>query len=169
MKKLDIKPKKGFTIIEVVLVLAIAALIFLMVFIALPNLQVSQRDTQRRDDLARFSAQITQYSSNNRGKVPHTGTADTTAATTEWTKFLAAYLNNNGDSFVDPDGEAYKVEYKGTYNKDDYSAPTEFKTHTIYVYGNAKCDGETPVASTGERKVAFVYKLEGAGIYCGNN
>ncbi len=28
--------KKGFTIIEVVLVLAIAALIFLMVFIALP-------------------------------------------------------------------------------------------------------------------------------------
>ena len=38
----------GFTIIEVVLVLAIAGLIFLMVFIALPTLQRSQRDTQRR-------------------------------------------------------------------------------------------------------------------------
>ena len=35
----------GFTIIEVVLVLAIAGLIFLMVFIALPVLQRSQRDT----------------------------------------------------------------------------------------------------------------------------
>ena len=36
--------KKGFTIIEVVLVLAIAGLIFAMVFIALPALQRSQRD-----------------------------------------------------------------------------------------------------------------------------
>ena len=46
--------KKGFTISEVVLVLAIGGLIFLMVFIALPALQRSQRDTQRKDDLARF-------------------------------------------------------------------------------------------------------------------
>ena len=38
--------KKGFTIIEVVLVLAIAGLIFLMVFLALPALQRSQRDSQ---------------------------------------------------------------------------------------------------------------------------
>ena len=38
------KNKKGFTIIEVVLVLAIAGLIFLMVFIALPALQRSQRN-----------------------------------------------------------------------------------------------------------------------------
>ena len=35
---------KGLTIIEVVLVLAIAGLIFLMVFIALPALQRNQRD-----------------------------------------------------------------------------------------------------------------------------
>lgn len=46
--------KKGFTIIEVVLVLAIGGLIFLMVFIALPALQRSQRDTQRKDDLALY-------------------------------------------------------------------------------------------------------------------
>lgn len=44
--------KKGFTIIEVVLVLAIAGLIFLMVFLALPVLQRSQRDTQRKQDVA---------------------------------------------------------------------------------------------------------------------
>ncbi|OYX35483.1 hypothetical protein B7Z00_05080, partial [Candidatus Saccharibacteria bacterium 32-50-10] len=37
MSKQELK-QKGFTIIEVVLVLAIAALIFLMVFIALPAL-----------------------------------------------------------------------------------------------------------------------------------
>ena len=48
----NIKTKKGFTIIEVVLVLAIAGLIFLMVFVALPQLQSSQRDTQRRQDMS---------------------------------------------------------------------------------------------------------------------
>ncbi len=166
MKKLDIKPKKGFTIIEVVLVLAIAALIFLMVFIALPNLQVSQRDTQRRDDLARFAAQITQYSSNNRGKVPHTGFSTEADQTNQWKAFLADYLNSNGDEFVDPDGNAYAVKYMGDSTK--YTAAPTFD-HEIKVYGNAKCDGEKIVASTGERKVAFLYKLEGAGVYCGNN
>ena len=48
--------KKGFTIIEVVLVLAIAGLIFLMVFLALPALQRSQRDTQRKNDISRLQA-----------------------------------------------------------------------------------------------------------------
>ena len=37
------KSKKGFTIIEVVLVLAIAGLIFLMVFIALPAQYAARR------------------------------------------------------------------------------------------------------------------------------
>ena len=47
-RKMGTGDKGGFTIIEVVLVLAIAGLIFLMVFIALPALQRSQRDTERR-------------------------------------------------------------------------------------------------------------------------
>ena len=43
--------QEGFTIIEVMLVLAIAALIFLMVFVALPALQRGQRDTARKNDV----------------------------------------------------------------------------------------------------------------------
>ncbi|MBQ1373278.1 prepilin-type N-terminal cleavage/methylation domain-containing protein, partial [Candidatus Saccharibacteria bacterium] len=67
--------KKGFTIIEVVLVLAIAGLIFLMVFVALPALQRNQRDTQRKDDYATLqSLIISKYSEN--GTVP-TGAAVT--------------------------------------------------------------------------------------------
>ncbi len=155
--------KKGFTIIEVVLVLAIAGLIFLMVFIALPTMQISQRDTQRRDDLARFASQISQYSANNRGKVP------TTQA--EWESFSAQYMNvdkktENEVTFVDPDGQYYQIIHKGEASA--YSAPTTFD-HKIYIYNNATCDGEKVVASTGTRKVAFIYKLEGAGVYCGNN
>lgn len=62
--------QKGFTIIEVVLVLAIAGLIFLMVFIALPALQSSQRDTARKNDVSAVATAITSYGSNNRGAFP---------------------------------------------------------------------------------------------------
>ena len=66
MTKQQIKDR-GFTIIEVVLVLAIAALIFLMVFIALPALQASQRDTARKSDVSIVSAAYNSALSNNRG------------------------------------------------------------------------------------------------------
>lgn len=87
---------KGFTIIEVVLVLAIAGLIFMMVFIALPALQKSQRDTQRKQDLSRIITQITAYSSSNRGAIP----TDLT------TSFVVNYLGGTGSvaggDYIDP-------------------------------------------------------------------
>jgi len=61
---------KGFTIIEVVLVLAIAGLIFLMVFIALPALQRSQRDATRKTEVGTVVAAIQGYMSNNRNQIP---------------------------------------------------------------------------------------------------
>lgn len=63
---------KGFTIIEVVLVLAIAGLIFLMVFIALPALQGGQRDGSRKSDASTVLSAVNTYISGNRGKFPTT-------------------------------------------------------------------------------------------------
>ena len=58
--------KKGFTIIEVVLVLAIAGLIFMMVFIAFPSLARSQRDTQRKRNLATILTAFEHWHSSHR-------------------------------------------------------------------------------------------------------
>ena len=174
------KAKKGFTIIEVVLVLAIAGLIFLMVFLALPNLQRSQRDTQRRDDLARLQTAITNYQSNNRGKLPGTGSDDVTKA---YNTFIDNYLRVNSDTFDDPDGQPYTVASVCTAFKEgasgndpcaDKTKESQYNTfesndHHIYVYQNATCDGEQIAKSSGTRKVAFLYKMEGGGWYCGNN
>ncbi len=66
------KQQKGFTIIEVVLVLAIAALIFLMVFIALPALQRGQANSARKNDAAAIAAAIGTYRTNTNGTVPTT-------------------------------------------------------------------------------------------------
>ncbi len=62
--------KKGFTIIEVVLVLAIAALIFLMIFVAFPALQRGQKNTARKDDLNTIASAVNTYRSNHSGSLP---------------------------------------------------------------------------------------------------
>ena len=97
--------KHGFTIIEVVLVLAVAAMIFLMVFIALPAMQIMQRDTARANDVNRITTQLNSYQSNNNQKIPSmdkdayvSGHADVdkdvfkSAERTSWAYFYDAYL-----------------------------------------------------------------------------
>lgn len=64
--------KNGFTIIEVVLVLAIAALIFLMIFVALPALQRGQANTARKNDMSTIAAAVNTYRTNTNGSLPTT-------------------------------------------------------------------------------------------------
>ncbi|MCL2085715.1 type II secretion system GspH family protein [Candidatus Saccharibacteria bacterium] len=148
--------KKGFTIIEVVLVLAIAGLIFMMVFIALPALQRSQRDTQRRNDIARMQTAINNFQTNNRGRLP-----------TDWDAFLENYLLIGGDQFEDPTGNPYQIVV-GTAN--DVIPP--FGDWQIQVITNAVCGPTEDTLDTnnqGVNKVAIRYDLEGGGSVCLNN
>ncbi len=153
------KKDKGFTIIEVVLVLAIAGLIFLMVFIALPALQRNQRDTQRRNDMNRAQAALQQYQTNNRNSLP-------TATTAGWNSFRDKYLVVSGDTFEDPSFGPYSFAYQGT-NREQPSTPVS-DNGQIWVYASSTCDGET-IVSAGARRVAMAIKLEGGGIACVNN
>lgn len=145
--------KKGFTIIEVVLVLAIAGLIFLMVFIALPALQRSQRDTQRRSDVGRVMSQLNSYQTNNRGNLP----ADINAMNGS---FMTGYMKPTGttDQFADPQsGDQY------TFGDTASTKVMEYKT-------KSRCNGENIVANgTAARSVAVRIKLEGSGYYCQDN
>lgn len=148
--------QKGFTIIEVVLVLAIAGLIFLMVFIALPALQRSQRDSQRRQDVSKVMAQIQSYQTNNRGNIPNSYTVLNSAA------FANNYLKRDQGEFNDPQtGNAYQF-VAGTQQ------PT---TATISYIVGQKCDGEnfTTGDTLGNRVAAIRIKLEGSGFFCQDN
>ena len=93
--------EKGFTIIEVVLVLAIAGLIFLMVFVALPALQRGQRDAQRRSDVARLATAITNYQSNG-GSLGQTlgGVNTTTTANARKASCTSTATMTNIDSTI---------------------------------------------------------------------
>lgn len=163
----QVEAKKGFTIIEVVLVLAIAGLIFLMVFIALPALQRSQRDTQRNNDISRMMTAVTQYQANNRGALPANQAAwDDNKA--DSSSFKNVYLKAGGDTFADPDGTEYKIVLKGNAGSNS-AGPTVFTDHQIWIYTKAKCEGEKPVSSSGANQIAVLYKREGGGVICRNN
>ena len=64
---LKLKQEKGFTIIEVLIVLAIAGLIMLVVFLAVPALQRNQRNTQRNNEAARVAAAVGECLANRNG------------------------------------------------------------------------------------------------------
>lgn len=64
------KRNEGFTIIEVMIVLAIAGLIMLIVFLAVPALQRNSRNTQSKNDSASILAATNEFTNNNNGTVP---------------------------------------------------------------------------------------------------
>lgn len=184
MKKGIHTQKPGFTIVEVALVLAIAGLIFLMVFIALPALQRSQRDAQRREDIATLLSNVKKYQTNNRGALPKCDTSSGKSCTinwdknwdsktTDWPNLYYAYL---GENFVDPDGTNYTLYVTACVSSasatckdaDKIENATFPNDHKITIYTAATCDGALAVGSNNPRKIAAVYKLEGAGAYCSN-
>ena len=65
MKERD---NKGFTIVEVMIVLAIAGLVMAVVFVAVPALQRNQRNGARQNDLGYLRAQFQQAVANENGK-----------------------------------------------------------------------------------------------------
>ena len=154
------KQKTGFTIIEVVLVLAIAGLIFLMVFVALPALQRSQRDTQRRQDYADLASAISSYMTNNNGKLPPAG--DDKLDPKE-------YINNDG---TDPNGKTYSISVIEATGSMSVTKPTEGK---VYVYTKADCSGSEqgtgyaiPKYNDSTRSYA-IYGYLDSGTYCQAN
>ncbi len=64
--------QKGFTIIEVLIVLAIAGLIMLIVFLAIPALQRSQRNNARDAEASRIASAVNECLSNRNGSTDAT-------------------------------------------------------------------------------------------------
>ena len=190
--------KRGFTIIEVVLVLAIAGLIFLMVFIALPALQRSQRDTQRKDDLARFITAVTTFQSNNRGNLPFTVDMSAPNAYIGYQpgfamngQFITRYIdadceapalvntppNNCGSQFTDPDGTTYSfspimdVVAATTTIEGPVVIPAGKFNHVIYVGVGFVCGTQERYGrrGTGVHQLAMFMILEGGEYACVDN
>ena len=131
------KRTEGFTIIEVLIVLAIAGLIMLIVFLAVPALQRNSRNNARTSEAARVSAAATDCLANRNGVVASCTTAVLTAS--------AGTLQQLATITVAASG----------------TAPTYSQTAALVQYGR-ECSpaGDASVVSTNARKFTVVYQLE---------
>lgn len=71
---MSIIKKGGFTLIETVMVLAIAGLILVVVFMAVGGAQRANRDTQRVNEAGLIASAMESYARNNNGKYPAAST-----------------------------------------------------------------------------------------------
>lgn len=115
------KKEAGFTIIEVVLVLAIAGLVFAMVFIALPALQRAQRNTQRKRDLATIQAAFQEWHKHNQVSV-----TDSFSSANEPNGFCTFYKKYLVDLRDPNTGKPYLVALWGSPNVIDCSTGTVY-------------------------------------------
>ena len=145
--KIKQKKEEGFTIIEVLIVLAIAGLIILIVFLAVPALQRNSRNTQRNTDVSALGGAVSEYINNNNGKPP---------------SVLTDFLGNAQTSFysdVPADGE---IVYDTSPASGDL---TGTDSSVVIIYQGVKCTdaqtGNTSGASS--RNIAAIYAVENAG------
>lgn len=124
----------GFTIIEVVLVLAIAGLIFLMIFLGLPALQRNQRNTSRKQDYSVIASAIQTYKANNKGEFPtFEKVGERTGNISPIGKgVLAQYLKET--NIID----GYMIIHKGSFHWGDYVVSHSFTPMTNYSNGSEK-------------------------------
>lgn len=73
MNKITKSFQDGFTLIEIIVVIAIAGLIMGLVFTSISGSQKARRDQARKTDVNKLAAAVEAYTSNNNGSLPANG------------------------------------------------------------------------------------------------
>ena len=143
-KKLQQRKQGGFTIIEVLIVLAIAGLIMVVVFLAVPNLQRSQRNNARKSDANNMLQNLSEYIGNANGSLP---ASCSTLSACSWITYKPAQLTG--------------VSYGTT-------VPASPDKNTAALISGVVCNGVVPT-TTGATARDYViwYGIEGStGTVC---
>ncbi len=169
MQKLKLKDRSGFTIIEIMIVLAIAGLIMLIVFLAVPALQRSARNTSRKNDVGNISTAIANYISNNNGTPPgmesgafnqttcNNDIYDSTGPSGIVTTIKLGYYTDAQVYCAQPGSAITNCSSVGTSSCT--ASSTEVTTeNVIYIPGDT-CSGNSPTSGAG-RGFALVYEVE---------
>lgn len=151
--------KSGFTLIEVVLVLAIGGLIFLLAFLAFGQATKNRRDTQRRSDGARVVSEI----ENSKGDSG--GSSFSSAAT------LGAFAQDYLGGTSSPTGGSFtsnNITYTFNYGTSVPGTAVTSSTGYLTTQQNTKCSGNTLTTGSGNGDYGVLVKLE-KGVACRDN
>jgi prepilin-type N-terminal cleavage/methylation domain-containing protein len=155
-----LKRINGFTIIEVLIVLAIAGFILVIIFLVVPRLQENSRNHQRKHTVNYLAAQLREYANTNGGLYPETSADDL--------EFQEKFLGKGVTSI-------YVIEFGDLSGAHDYVPPLDTIKYEFGHWCNRYGDGDSPddpIAGADVDKRAYVVwtQLEGnALIYCIDN
>jgi prepilin-type N-terminal cleavage/methylation domain-containing protein len=157
LQKLQKRKESGFTIIEVLIVLAIAGLIMLVVFLAVPALQRNSRNTTYRNEASRLLDAYNEVSANAGGTVLTASTASAPGSGSDAAKVLAAANTKSIETFT-----IVNSNTGGT-------VPTA--TNAALVRTGAKCSAAdsstTPAGSTRQVSILFLVETSsGTQVQC---
>jgi len=151
MTNKHIKRNDGFTIIEVLIVLAIAGLIMLIVFLAVPALQRNARNTSRKSDASSLGSAFAEYVNNNDGQIP--GTCSGTGCT---------FVANWRPGFYSTANVKFKKNASAS-NVSDPGTPGDSINMGSYSTCDPNTPGQTTTSGATSRSVAIVYDVETGG------
>lgn len=151
------KAEGGFTLIEVMIVLAIAGLILLVVFLAVPALQRNARNTQRREDAGNLLSAASEYIANNNGSLP--------AVQANLGSGSTATLGSGAGINTVPINLGYYDA--ANISVRNYAAGLTTTVDTIAIVRGATCDGNTPTnTGASNRSMVVIYTLENNVVQC---
>lgn len=166
-----VKKAKGFTIIEVLIVLAIAGLIMSIVFVAVPQLQRNARDSSRQGIANRLSEELNAFAGNNEGTYPFVGVNGTfTDCSVSNTTNQSCYdwynrYINGKINIVDPKtGNNTSIFFANTGTLPSWALGN------IWITVGATCQGDRPPqgssgASATSKQYALTIALERSNTY----
>ncbi|MGB4759319.1 MAG: prepilin-type N-terminal cleavage/methylation domain-containing protein [Candidatus Saccharimonadales bacterium] len=149
------KRQEGFTIIEVLIVLAIAGLIMVVVFLAVPALQRNSRNNALKTDANNVLSGVGEYLANNAGTLP---SAVALAGTT-----VTVGATGTNQSTVNVGGGTTGAQLNG-------ATPTGIGV--VQVVTGVKCTGSsgaTTATGASGRSYVVVYRVEtgsGTALIC---
>lgn len=155
---------EGFTIIEVMIVLAIAGLILLVVFLAVPALQRNARNTQRREDAGNILSSVSEYVANNNGVLPAGVSGGTATSVNVGATGSNTVPVNLG--YYDASGTPSNITLAA--GSGYTTAANATTTDTLVIVTGAVCSGSGLATNSGAsaRSVVVIYTLENTVKQC---
>lgn len=148
----------GFTIVETLIVLAVAGLILLIVFMAIPSLERNSRNNQRRQDVQTILQAVSHYELNDSGNFPvNCGPAPacTSVKAGAPNDYFLRFLANKLSFYT----TANQVMLSSTHSEGD----SDTSVDKVYIHNYERCNpsgGTATIKAAGYSDVVALYSIE---------
>ncbi len=165
LNNLKQRKQEGFTIIEVLIVLAIAGLIMLVVFMAVPALQRNSRTTQKKSDVSSILGSLQETVNNGNGKLPTGATVPPAVAAVKLTQFdtINYLVATTGTPALLTPQDVNTVQVRNGYKCNTAYVDPGTQTTSITVSAGAGSGALVTTSGASLRSVVAIYSIERPG------